>query len=81
MEIGDLVLWKEDVLAFFLIATKDINRISSQIGIVIGEGDHDGREYFEIIWSTTKAKGTYAEYIYKEDMDVWFYTIPKTKNT
>tara|TARA_R100000008_G_scaffold82937_1_gene67743 strand:+ start:1257 stop:1514 length:258 start_codon:yes stop_codon:yes gene_type:complete len=80
MDIGDLVLWREDVLAFFLVPSSSVDNITSQIGVIIGEGEMDNREYYEIIWSTTEAKGTFSEYIFKEDMDVWFYTVPKTKN-
>ena len=80
MEVGDLVLWREDVLAFFLIPSASADNISSQIGIIIGEGALEGREYYEIIWSTVEAKGTFSEYIFKEDLDIWFYTVPKTKN-
>ena len=81
MEIGDLVLWKEEILAFFLLSSEDIGNISSHIGIIVGEGaSDDGREYFEIIWAVSKANKTYIEYIFKEDMENWFYTIPKTKS-
>ena len=81
MEVGDLVLWKEEVLAFFLIPVDDVDRITSHIGIIVAEGiSDDEREYFEIIWAVSKANKTYVEYIFKEDMENWFYTIPKTKS-
>ena len=81
MEIGDLVLWREEVLAFFLLSAEDTNRITSHIGIIVGEGvSDDDREYFEIIWAVSKTNKTYIEYIFKEDMENWFYTIPKTKS-
>ena len=82
MEIGDLVLWREEVLAFFLLSSEDVSKITSHIGIIVGEGVHDDddREYFEIIWAISSSNKTYIEYIFKEDMDNWFYTIPKTKS-
>ena len=81
MEIGDLVLWKEEVLSFFLLSSENVDNITSHIGIIVGEGgDDEGREYFEIIWAVSKANKTYIEYIFKEDMENWFYTIPKTKS-
>jgi len=81
MEIGDLVLWREEVLSFFLLSSEDVENITSHIGIIVGEGDDDeGREYFEIIWAISSSSKTYTEYIFIDDMDNWFYTIPKTKN-
>jgi biotin synthase-related radical SAM superfamily protein len=81
MEVGDLVLWKEEVLAFFLIPVEEVDRITSHIGIIVGEGiSEDDREYFEIVWAVSKANKTFVEYIFKDDMDNWFYTIPKTKS-
>ena len=81
MEIGDLVLWREEILAFFLLPAEDVEHITSHIGIIVGEGARDDdREFFEIIWAVSKASKTYVEYIYKDDMEAWFYTIPKTKS-
>ena len=81
MDIGDLVLWREEVLAFFLLPAEDVNKITSHIGIIVAEGvDDDDREYFEIIWAISSSSKTYVEYIFKEDMENWFYTIPKTKS-
>jgi hypothetical protein len=81
MEVGDLVLWKEEVMAFFLIPVEEVDRITSHIGIIVGEGiSEDDREYFEIVWAVSKANKTFVEYIFKDDMDNWFYTIPKTKS-
>ena len=81
MEIGDLVLWREEILAFFLLSSEDVGKITSHIGIIVGEGESDDdREYFEIIWAIASSSKTYTEYIFKDDMDNWFYTIPKTKN-
>ena len=81
MEIGDLVLWREEVLSFFLLSAEDVDTITSHIGIIVAEGvSEDDREYFEIIWAVSKANKTYVEYIFKEDMENWFYTIPKTKS-
>ena len=81
MDIGDLVLWREEILAFFLLPAEDVENIASHIGIIVGEGDDDdGREFFEIIWAVSKVNKTYVEYIFKEDMENWFYTIPKTKS-
>jgi len=75
MKIGDLILWKQEVLTNFLIPSAELDVYSRHIGLIFEERKRDGHEVFRIIWIASEKNESYIEEVFKSDIDDWFDVI------
>jgi hypothetical protein len=78
MKIGDLILWKQEVLRAFLIPSEELKGYSEHIGLIFEERHRDGHEVYRIIWITSDRGDSYIEEVFKTDINNWFDVISKS---
>ena len=78
MKIGDLILWKQEVLRAFLVPSEELKSYARHIGLIFEEHCRDGHEVYRIIWITSDSADSYIEEVFKTDIHNWFDVISKS---
>ena len=78
MKIGDLILWKQEVLRAFLVPSEELNEYARHIGLIFEERCRDGHEVYRVVWITSDKGESYIEEVFKTDIDSWFDVISKS---